>query len=1154
MNKKAPKTSHIYFPLEFQISREQWDYYEFGRDIIPPEGEITVPDFQILRKIVMRIYGKKDLTTFSLSPLRAGHLNAIGLINEILRCVIRRYCEIKNPASFTEGLSRAKETVTAQALEKTIGQFAEFFPPFSALRGKAFPREFLEGETAGIPNRHIVAAELILLNLANRNPAFSPAQELFRDAELSRNDDYASLLRALDAFFKTQAGFGRENKPLVDFLREPIISGGDSLVAQLTYIKDRWREYITENLFLRLLTAIDILREEEKIGLLEKGPALVPRFTGEEYTLGPEYDRFTEDKDWMSKVVIIAKSTCVWLDQLSKKYGRQISTIDQIPDEELDLLARWGFTGLWLIGIWERSPASQKIKRICGNPEALSSAYSLYDYAISADLGGEVAFRNLKDRAWQRGIRLATDVVPNHTGIYSRWVIDHPERFIQLDSPPYPSYRFTGPELSDDSRVSIQIEDGYWSKRDAAVVFKRHDLLTGNTKYIYHGNDGTSMPWNDTAQLNFLLADVREAVIQTILNVARRFPIIRFDAAMTLAKKHYERLWFPHPGTGGGIPSRAEHGMMKEEFDRLMPREFWREVVDRINSELPDTLLLAEAFWLMEGYFVRTLGMHRVYNSAFMNMLKMEENEKYRSVVKNVLEFDPRILKRFVNFMNNPDEETAIAQFGTGDKYFGICLMMVSMPGLPMFGHGQIEGFREKYGMEYRRAYWNEQPDWDLVRRHEGEIFPLMRKRHLFSGVENFVLYDFFRPSGQVNENVFAYSNRSGDERALIVYHNKYEETSGWIKTSCAMAIDLEGQGGKRIIQKTLAEGLDIRDEDGCYYIFKDYTTHLEYIRSGGDLSRQGLFVSLGAFQYHIFMDFREVMDGPSAYYRRLAQLLKGRGVPSIEDALRKIILAPVHKPLRQLIARDAVELLLNDPDLHRAAFEHRAEGFVKAMKKFTRATGEETVVLRDIMRGLDAFLTMKGMGQSDGPSAAYFLDGLGQEKYSTAIAFAWGVTRSLGKLKSPESWESQSAALMDELLLGKVISEIFRDHGCDAWGAGQNTALVKILVAHHNWFDPGAPAKSFEALRAMLQDSEARLYLNFNRHDGILWFSKERMEQLLSWLFATSALEMAAGTTGKEKIIEEMENRRRIISRAREITESSGYEVEKLLALLAAP
>ena len=91
----------------------------------------------------------------------------------------------------------------------------------------------------------------------------------------------------------------------------------------------------------------------------------------------------------------------------------------------------------------------------------------------------------------------------------------------------------------------------------------------------------------------------------------------------------------------------------------MFPIEFWREVVDRVAQEVPDTLLLAEAFWLMEGYFVRTLGMHRVYNSAFMNMLKREENEKYRMTIKNVLEFDPEILKRFVNFMNNPDERTA---------------------------------------------------------------------------------------------------------------------------------------------------------------------------------------------------------------------------------------------------------------------------------------------------------------------------------------------------------------------------------------------------------------------------------------------------------------------------------------------------------------
>jgi hypothetical protein len=79
-----------------------------------------------------------------------------------------------------------------------------------------------------------------------------------------------------------------------------------------------------------------------------------------------------------------------------------------------------------------------------------------------------------------------------------------------------------------------------------------------------------------------------------------------FDAAMTLAKKHYQRLWFPEPGSGGDIASRAEHGISKEQFDAAIPVEFWREVVDRVAQEVPDTLLLAEAFWLMEGYFVRT--------------------------------------------------------------------------------------------------------------------------------------------------------------------------------------------------------------------------------------------------------------------------------------------------------------------------------------------------------------------------------------------------------------------------------------------------------------------------------------------------------------------------------------------------------------------
>ena len=295
-------------------------------------------------------------------------------------------------------------------------------------------------------------------------------------------------------------------------------------------------------------------------------------------------------------------------------------------------------------------------------------------------------------------------MVPNHVGIYSKWTVEHPDWFVSLDYNPYPWYSFQGMDLSHDDRVGIFVEDHYYNCSDAAVVFKRVDRWTGSERYLYHGNDGTSMPWNDTAQLNYLNPEVREAMIQTILHVARKFPVIRFDAAMTLTKKHYQRLWYPEPGTGGAIPTRAEYGLTKDEFNNAMPREFWREVVDRVAVEAPDTLLLAEAFWLLEGYFVRTLGMHRVYNSAFMNMLRDEENAGYRQTMKNTLEFDPEVLRRFVNFMNNPDERTAVDQFGKEGKYFGVCMLMATMPGLPMFGHGQLEGFTEKYGMEYRKG------------------------------------------------------------------------------------------------------------------------------------------------------------------------------------------------------------------------------------------------------------------------------------------------------------------------------------------------------------------------------------------------------------------------------------------------------------------
>jgi hypothetical protein len=440
-------------------------------------------------------------------------------------------------------------------------------------------------------------------------------------------------------------------------------------------------------------------------------------------------------------------------------------------------------------------------------------------------------------------------MVPNHMGIDSRWVVEHPERFVATQEPPFPAYTFGGPDLSGDDRAEITLEDHYWDNSDAAVVFRRRDRQSGEQRFIYHGNDGTSYPWNDTAQLDYLRADVREAVIQTILDVARRAPILRFDAAMVLARRHIRRLWYPEPGAGGAIPSRAEHALSNAEFNRRMPAEFWREVVDRVAAEAPGTLLLAEAFWLLEGYCVRTLGMHRVYNSAFMHMLRDEDNAGYRKVMRDTLEFDPGVLGRFVNFLTNPDEKPAAEQLGTGDKSFSAATLLATLPGLPMLGHGQVEGFRERYGMEFSRARWDEPIDEAHAGHFEWAIVPLLRRRSAFSGTDRFHLYDAHGDGGGVVEDVYAFSNGTGDTRSLVLVHHRHAETTVRIDWSVAAAPPGGGSGRSSV---RLADALEIAGPDDALVYLRDARSGWELVRTAGELRREGLRVTLGPYEARV--------------------------------------------------------------------------------------------------------------------------------------------------------------------------------------------------------------------------------------------------------------------------------------------------------------
>ena len=898
---------------EFHISKTIRDACQFSEQLYASTGNVILANLKAVRAFAVKLNTYLDAQGEPESKrISAGTLNAMGLLDEIFHFAAMMYRKTKYPEAMTELMADLDETFGHKQIDQLLLDFTAEFPPTEVYQGKITAEAYLAqtafdvGANRERSNREATFEELMLLHLANEDPAFKPFFVLFNDKQLKKNPLYAKTWKHTEVYFKKLPYWGSFAHDLITFLREPIEFAPTDIYKQLEYVQKHWADLLGEWL-RRLLMGLDILREEGKpLWHHTNGGDVDIPVANYDY-LQKEYERFSPDKDWMPKVVLMAKTVLVWLYQLSKKYNRDITRLDQIPDEELDILRDQGFTGLWLIGLWQRSDASKRIKQICGNPEAAASAYSLYDYEIADNLGGWGALDNLRTRLWQRGIRLASDMVPNHTGMDAKWVVEKPDVFVQRRDNPYPQYTFNGVNLSNDSRVAIYLEDHYYAKNDCAVVFKRVDTATGDTRYIYHGNDGTGMPWNDTAQIDFLNPAAREEVMQEILHVARNFPIIRFDAAMVLAKKHIRRLWYPEPGRGGDIATRGEYALTPDEFEKAIPTEFWRDVVDRVAQEVPDTLLLAEAFWMMEGYFTRTLGMHRVYNSAFMNMLKKEENTKYRQTVQNTITFDPQILKRYVNFMNNPDEETAVAQFGKGDKYFGVCTLMVTMPGLPMFGHGQIEGFEEKYGMEYMRAYRDEQPDQYLLDRHWHDIFPLVKKRYLFAGVEDFLFYDVWS-NGSVNDNVFAYSNRAGNEFAVVFYNNKYDRADGWIKVSCPYAVKTgSGENDKKLVTRTLGEGLALNSGNDYYLVFQEQRSGLWFIRKNTDIIEHGMYTSLNGFESQVFWNIRQEKDDEDSKWSTLCAFLNGRGTPDMEIAWQEYHYRELYEAFKPVITADLV-------------------------------------------------------------------------------------------------------------------------------------------------------------------------------------------------------------------------------------------------------
>jgi hypothetical protein len=339
-------------------------------------------------------------------------------------------------------------------------------------------------------------------------------------------------------------------------------------------------------------------------------------------------------------------------------------------------------------------------------------------------------------------------------------------------------------------------------------------------------------------------------------------------------------------------------------------------------------------------------------------------------------------------------------------------------------------------------------------------------------------------------------------------------------------------------------------------------------------LDEQGLYMELGAYQYHVFLDFRQVEDNEWGQYAQLAAYLDGRGVPSIDETLKEIVLQPVHYPFRALTNAGMTKRLLTAQMgvQHRGVddgllneVEQKAAHLLAEINNLTGAGRDEDDLksyAHDIRRKVQAIIELPMLSdiaanstRRNFKSAVKLIvnDQNTEDEIlrSLSISLGWAFTHKLGRVMGEEGAVERSRSWVDEWLLGRILATSLEDLGLDESDSLNAVAIIKILISHQNWYEikTTKSKRAYQILKSILEDEDVQRFLQVNRYQDILWFNKEAYEQLLSWLLKVGAINTLADVDIDEtQSVEQIANQYRIIRKLKKAESGSNYQLEKLI------
>jgi hypothetical protein len=375
-----------------------------------------------------------------------------------------------------------------------------------------------------------------------------------------------------------------------------------------------------------------------------------------------------------SRPTIYEINTAVWLGDLSRALGAAI-TLSTVPADEWDRLAALRVDAVWLMGVWQRSPAGLAIALRNAElvasfratlpdlqpADVIGSPYCVRRYELEPRFGDPAALDVARDELAARGMGLILDYVPNHVAPDHPWTAEHADYFI----------RGTADELAADPAGFLETTAGV----------------------LANGKDPYFAPWPDVVQLNAFSAGLRAAATDTLISIATHCDGVRCDMAMLMTNEVFARTWGERAGEPPG-------------------EDYWPAVIGGVHATAPSLVFIAEAYWDME-WTLQQQGFDLCYDKRLYDRLVSGP----AASVRGHLQAAPAYQERLLRFIENHDEPRAADTF-TPDRERAAAVVVSTLEGARLYHAGQLEGLHRHIPVFLARGP-EQSVDHELLAFHE---------------------------------------------------------------------------------------------------------------------------------------------------------------------------------------------------------------------------------------------------------------------------------------------------------------------------------------------------------------------------------------------------------------------------------------------------